>query len=86
MTADDNYSRRNMKNFPQQVQTLLSQKEKTFSGFFITIMKCAENVEHFEKTDEYSSLLNSEIVKTDRGGYLNVWKVLLQNNIQESTS
>ena len=61
-----------MKNFPQQVQTPLSQKEKTFSGFFITIMKCAENVEHFEKTDEYSSLLISEIVKTDRGGYLNV--------------
>ena len=33
-TADDKYSCRNMQNFRQQVQTLLSQKRKILSGFF----------------------------------------------------
>ena len=33
--ADDKYSRQNMQNFPQQVQTRLSQKEKTFCAFFL---------------------------------------------------
>ena len=30
LTADDKYSRRCMKNFPQQIQTALSLKQKTF--------------------------------------------------------
>ena len=34
-TADDKYSCRNMQNFWQQFQTLLSQKRKTLSGFFL---------------------------------------------------
>ena len=35
-------------------------------------MKCAWNLEHFQKTDEYSSLIISEIIDAERGGYLNV--------------
>ena len=34
-TADGKYSCRNMQNFWQQFQTLLSQKQKTLSGFFL---------------------------------------------------
>ena len=34
LTADDNYSRYNRKNFPQQLQMQLSQKPETFSAFF----------------------------------------------------
>ena len=49
LTADDKYSCRNMQNFLEQVQTLLSEKRKTYSGFFIEILKCAWNLEHFEK-------------------------------------
>ena len=41
LTADDKYSCRNMQNFLQQVQTLLSQKRKPFSGFFNAFLKCA---------------------------------------------
>ena len=41
LTSDDKYSRRNMKIFWQQLQTLLSQEEKTFRGFFIAFSKCA---------------------------------------------
>ena len=35
LTADDKYSGSNMQNFPQQVQTLLYQKQNTFSGFLL---------------------------------------------------
>ena len=72
LTADDQYSGSNMQNFPQQFQTSLSQKQKTLSGFFIAFMKCAWNLEHFQKKDEYSSLIISEIIDAERRGYLNV--------------
>ena len=50
----------------------LSQKQKSFCGFFIGILKCAGNLEHFEKKDEYPSLIISEIMDCESGGYLNV--------------
>ena len=70
-----------MQNFQQQFQTPLSRKQNTFSGFFIAFLKCTWNLDHFIKKDEYPSLIISEIIDTERRGYLNVWKVLLQNTI-----
>ena len=61
-----------MQNFPQQFKTPLSQKLKIFSRFFIAFVKCAWNVEHFQKKDEYPSLIISEIIDAERRGYLNV--------------
>ena len=61
-----------MVNFLQQFQTPLSQKQNTFSGFFIAFLKCAWNVEHFQKKDEYPSLIISEIIDAERRCYLNV--------------
>ena len=61
-----------MQNFPQQFQTPISQKQKTFSGFFIAFLKCAWNLEHFEKKDEYPSLIISEMIDAQRRGYLNI--------------
>ena len=61
-----------MQNFLEQFQTPLSQKVKTFSGFFIAFLKWALNVEHFEKKDEYRSLIISEIIESERGGYFNL--------------
>ena len=72
MTADDKYSRRNMLNFTQQLEVLLSQKQEKFSGFFIAFLKCALNLEHFEKKDEYPSLFISGIIDSERPGYINV--------------
>ena len=72
LTADNKYSRCTVHNFTQQVQTPLSQKQKTFWGFFIAFLKCAVNLEHFEQKDEYPSLIISEMVDCERGGYLNV--------------
>ena len=61
-----------MQNLPQQFQTPLSQKQKTFSGFFIAFLKFAWNLELFQKKDEYPSLIISEIIDAERSGYLNV--------------
>ena len=72
LTADDKYSGSNMQNFAQQIQMPASQKQKIFSGFFIAFLKCAWNLEYFQKKDEYSSLIISEIIDAQRRGYLNV--------------
>ena len=61
-----------MKNLSQQFQTPLSPKQKIFSEFFIALLKCAWKLEHFQKKDEYPSLIISEIIDAERRGYLNV--------------
>ena len=61
-----------MQNFLQQLQIPISQKKKIFSGFFIAYLECASNLEDFEKTDEHPSLVISEIIDSERVGYLNV--------------
>ena len=61
-----------MQNLLQQLQTPLSQKQKTFSGSFIAFLKCAWNLEHFEEKDEYPRLIILEIIDAQRRGYLNV--------------
>ena len=61
-----------MQNFPQQLQTPISQKQKMFSGFFIAYLECASNLEHFKKKDEHPSVVISEIVDSKTVGYLNV--------------
>ena len=71
-----------MQNLPQQFQTPLSNNQKNFSGFFIAFLKCAWNLEHFQKKDDYTSLIISEIIDAERRGYLNVEKVLLRNTIR----
>ena len=61
-----------MLNFTQQLEASFSQKQKTFSGFFIAFLKCALNLEHLEKKNEYPSRVISRIIDSERGGYLNV--------------
>ena len=61
-----------MQNFPQQLQTPISQKKKMFSGFFIAYLECASNLEHFQKKYEHPSLVISEINDSESVGYLNV--------------
>ena len=72
LTPDDKYSRRYMPIFWQQIQTLLSQKGKTFYGFFIAFLKCAWNWEHSEKKEEYPSLIITEIIASERDVDLSV--------------
>ena len=69
LTNDDKYSRRNMLNFTQQLEAPFSLKQKTFSRFFIAFLKCALNLKHFEKKDEYSTLVISKVIDSERGYY-----------------
>ena len=85
LAADDKYSRRNMQNFQQQLQTALSQKQKIFSAIFIAFIKPTSNLEHFEKKGESPSFSISQSIDSERGGYLNVQSALLQNTFRQST-
>ena len=46
--------------------------KKAFSEIFIAFLKCAWNLEHFQKKDDYPSLTISEMIDAERRGYLNV--------------
>ena len=59
-------------NLTQQLEAPLSQKQKIFSGSFLAFLKCALNLEHLQKKDEYSSLVISRIIDSEIAGYLNV--------------
>ena len=58
-----------MLNFTQQLEAPLSQKQMTFSELLLAFLKCALNLERFEKRDEYSSLVISKVIDSKRGGY-----------------
>ena len=72
MTPDVKYFLRNIQIFWQQLQTTLSQKGKTLCGFFIAFLKCASNLEHSEKKEEYPNLIITEIIASEREVYLSV--------------
>ena len=72
MTADYMYFRQNVENLPQQVQTQISLKPKTFSGFFIASLNSTLNLEYFDKKDESHSLSITEINNCKTGSYLSV--------------
>ena len=57
-----------MLNFTKNLEAPLPQKEKTFSGLFLAFLKGALNLENFEKKDEYSSLVISKVIDSERGG------------------
>ena len=61
-----------MQNVPQQFPTPISQKQKMFPGFSIAYLEYASNLEHFAQKDEHPSLVISEIIDSERVGYLNV--------------
>ena len=72
LTPDDKYFPRNMQIFWQQLKTLLSQEEKTLRAFFVAFQKYAWNLEYSERKDEYPSLINTEIISSERDVYLSV--------------
>ena len=72
MTADYIYFRQNVENLPQQVQTQISLKPKTFFGFFIASLKSTLNLEYFEKKDESHGLSITEINNCKTSSYLSV--------------
>ena len=72
LTPDDNSSRRNMQTFWQKVQSVLSEKGETCFRFFIEFLKCARNLEHSYKKEEYPSLIITDIFASEWDIYLSV--------------
>ena len=72
LTTDDKYSRPSMQIFWQQLQKPFSQKGMAFFRFLIAFSKCAWNLEHFEKKEEYPTLIITEIIASKRDAYLSV--------------
>ena len=72
LSPDDKYSRRNMHIFWQQLPTPLSPEKNTFCRFLIAFLKCAWNLEHSKRKEEYASLIISEIIASERDIYLSV--------------
>ena len=72
LTPDDKYSSCYMQTFWQQLQTPLCQKGMVVFRFFIQFLKCAWNLEHSEKKEEYPSLIITEIIASKRDVYLSV--------------
>ena len=48
LTADHIYSLHRWEKLPEQVPTLLSEKQRTFSIIFIAFSESPENFAHFE--------------------------------------
>ena len=67
LTADDKYSLLNRDNLTQSIQTLLSQKQKTFSRIFSSFLKSTLNFEHFQKKDDPPNRCISEITVSEKG-------------------
>ena len=58
--------------FPTKTSNTNISETKNFFWFFIAYLECASNLEHFEKKDEHPSQVVSEIIDSERVGYLNV--------------
>ena len=61
-TADNKYSRCNL-HILIQIQTPLSLKQKTFSRFFIAVLKCAWNLEKIESWESYVNYFQNYILQ-----------------------
>ena len=68
LTADDKYSLLNRDNLTQPIWTILSQKHKAFSPFFLAFSKSTLNFEHFQNKDDPRSLFISEIPHSEKRG------------------
>ena len=72
LTTDEEYSSRNIQNLTQQLQTTMSQQQKTFYRIFITYVKSRTSSDDFVKKDESTSLSIYDIIDSEKRGYLNV--------------
>ena len=85
LTDDDKYSLLYRDNFIQPLQILLSQKQKTFSEFFLPFLKSTLNFEHSRKKDGPHSRCFSQITVSEKGDYLNACKIPFQRSLPQQT-
>ena len=68
LSADGKYSLLTSDNLTQTIQMQLYQKQKYFSEFYITFLKCSSNFEHFQKKDDSHRSDISEITDFEKNG------------------
>ena len=68
MSAVDKCSLLNTDDLMQPIHMQLSQKLKTFSGFFSAFSKSSLNFEHFQKKDDAHSLFLCEATACEKHG------------------
>ena len=66
LTDDEKYSLLYRENLTQPIQILLSQKPKTFSQLFSSILKYTLNFAHFQKKDDPHSRCISQITVSEK--------------------
>ena len=64
----DKYSLINRQYLMQPIQVQLSQKQKTFLGFFSAFSQSKSNFEHFQKRDDPHSLFISDSTTCEKRG------------------
>ena len=84
LTTDYNDSRSNRENLPLPIQRQLSEKLKTFSNFLL-VLECTLNLEHFEKKKGPHSSSISEVIDSERRGYLKVHLCRFENLIYSNS-
>ena len=52
LIVNDKHYLLNRENLTQQIETQLSEKQKTFSEFFFAVLKSTLNFKHFRKKDD----------------------------------
>ena len=72
LTPVDKYSRRYMQIFWEKLQTPSFQKGESFCQFLFDFLKCARNLQNFEKKEKYPSLIITEIIASEKDVYLSV--------------
>ena len=66
-----------------QVQTVLSQKLRTFSAIFITFLESKQNFAHSENKDQLHSLNILEVIDSDKRGYFSARQLPFQNTLRQ---
>ena len=67
LTNDDKYCLLSRDNLAQPIQIILSQKQKSFSGFFSAFLKSTLNFEHFQQKHDPHSRSISQLTVSEKG-------------------
>ena len=76
LTPHHMYSPNRCEKLWEKLQTLLSQKRRTYSLIFIAFSEFEKYLADFEKKDQLHSLKISEVIDPDKCGYFNAHKIL----------
>ena len=85
LTDDDKYYLLYKHNLTEAIQILLSQKKKTFSGFFSEFLKSTLNFAHSSKKDDPHSRCISQITVSEKGDSINVCKIPFKRSLPQKT-